>query len=182
MAEPHGVHRSSSSPDCRPHPFSVIAPIKISILPFTRPCPNLSKQYFRNSRESGLLTESVPLLCRTGNNLSHIWRYDYGRQPYTGASCRIVLARIYVDRCRLGGGYQLPVRADRPRPFGGIGRAFLEVQTLGECRGLRRHMILVGILITVLGFVLALLSLTITSSVNGRLIIVLVGIAISLAG
>ena len=41
---------------------------------------------------------------------------------------------------------------------------------------------LVGILITVLGFVLALLSLTITSSVNGRLIIVLVGIAISLAG
>ncbi len=43
-------------------------------------------------------------------------------------------------------------------------------------------MILVGILITVLGFVLALLSLTITSSVNGRLIIVLVGIAISLAG
>jgi len=43
-------------------------------------------------------------------------------------------------------------------------------------------MMLVGILITVLGFVLALLSLTITSSVNGRLIIVLVGIAISLAG
>ena len=43
-------------------------------------------------------------------------------------------------------------------------------------------MILVGILITVLGFVLALLSLTITSSVNGRLIIVLVGIALSLGG
>jgi hypothetical protein len=43
-------------------------------------------------------------------------------------------------------------------------------------------MILAGILITLLGFVLALLSLTITSSVNGRLIIVLVGIAISLAG
>jgi hypothetical protein len=43
-------------------------------------------------------------------------------------------------------------------------------------------MILAGILITLLGFVLALLSLTITSSVNGRLIIVLIGIAVSLAG
>ena len=43
-------------------------------------------------------------------------------------------------------------------------------------------MILAGILITLLGFVLALLSLTITSSVNGRLIIVLVGIAVSLGG
>jgi len=43
-------------------------------------------------------------------------------------------------------------------------------------------MILAGILITVLGFVLALLSLTITSSVNGRLIIVLIGIAVSLTG
>ena len=43
-------------------------------------------------------------------------------------------------------------------------------------------MILVGIVITFLGFVLALLSLTITSSVNGRLILVLAGIAISLAG
>ena len=43
-------------------------------------------------------------------------------------------------------------------------------------------MILAGILITLLGFVLALLSLTITSSVNGRLIIVLIGIAVSLGG
>jgi hypothetical protein len=33
-----------------------------------------------------------------------------------------------------------------------------------------------------LGFVLALFSLSITSSVNGRLIMVLVGIAISLTG
>jgi hypothetical protein len=43
-------------------------------------------------------------------------------------------------------------------------------------------MILAGILITLLGFVLAFLSLTITSSVNGRLIIVLIGIAVSLGG
>ena len=43
-------------------------------------------------------------------------------------------------------------------------------------------MILAGILITLLGFVIALLSLTLTSSVNGRLIIVLIGIAVSLAG
>jgi hypothetical protein len=43
-------------------------------------------------------------------------------------------------------------------------------------------MMLAGIAITVLGFVLALFSLSITSSVNGRLIMVLVGIAISLTG
>ena len=39
-----------------------------------------------------------------------------------------------------------------------------------------------GLLVTFLGFVLALLSLTLTSSVNGRLIIVLVGLAVSLVG
>jgi hypothetical protein len=43
-------------------------------------------------------------------------------------------------------------------------------------------MMLAGIAITVLGFVLALFSLSITSSVNGRLIMVLVGIVISLTG
>jgi hypothetical protein len=43
-------------------------------------------------------------------------------------------------------------------------------------------MVLAGIAITILGFVLALFSLSITSSVNGRLIMVLVGIAISLTG
>ena len=41
---------------------------------------------------------------------------------------------------------------------------------------------ILGILVTLLGFVLALLSLTITTSVNGRLIIVLVGLAVSLGG
>jgi len=43
-------------------------------------------------------------------------------------------------------------------------------------------MILVGIAVTVLGFVLAFLSLAITTSANARLGIVLVGIALSIAG
>lgn len=43
-------------------------------------------------------------------------------------------------------------------------------------------MILVGVLVTLLGFVLAVLSLAMTSSVNGRLILVLAGLAISLTG
>ena len=43
-------------------------------------------------------------------------------------------------------------------------------------------MILAGIAITLLGFVLAFLSLGITSSVNGRLVMVLIGLAISLTG
>ena len=43
-------------------------------------------------------------------------------------------------------------------------------------------MIAVGILITVLGFILSFLSLAITTSVTGRLVIVLAGIAISIAG
>ena len=43
-------------------------------------------------------------------------------------------------------------------------------------------MILAGIAITLLGFVLAFLSLGITSSVNGRLVMVLIGLAISFTG
>lgn len=43
-------------------------------------------------------------------------------------------------------------------------------------------MILIGILVTLLGFVLSVLSLVLTSSVGGRLATVLVGLAISLFG
>ncbi|MGB8493774.1 MAG: hypothetical protein WCE53_05180 [Candidatus Acidiferrum sp.] len=43
-------------------------------------------------------------------------------------------------------------------------------------------MILVGILLTLLGFVISLLSLAVTSSVGGRLAMVLVGLAVSLFG
>jgi cytochrome c biogenesis protein CcdA len=43
-------------------------------------------------------------------------------------------------------------------------------------------MILLGILITFLGFVISLLSLGMTSSVNGRMIMVLIGIAVSFTG
>ncbi len=43
-------------------------------------------------------------------------------------------------------------------------------------------MILVGILITVLGFVISLLSLSMASGVNARMFMVLAGIAVSLAG
>jgi hypothetical protein len=43
-------------------------------------------------------------------------------------------------------------------------------------------MTLVGIVVTLLGFVIALMSLPMTTSVNARLIIVLVGIAVSLTG
>ena len=39
-----------------------------------------------------------------------------------------------------------------------------------------------GLLVTFLGFVIALLSLTLTTSVNARMIIVLVGLAMSLIG
>ena len=39
-----------------------------------------------------------------------------------------------------------------------------------------------GLLVTFLGFVLALMSLTLTTSVNARLFIVLAGLAISLVG
>lgn len=43
-------------------------------------------------------------------------------------------------------------------------------------------MILVGLLVTLLGFALSVLSLAITSSVGGRLVIVLVGLGLSLFG
>jgi hypothetical protein len=43
-------------------------------------------------------------------------------------------------------------------------------------------MIFVGILITLLGFVISFLSLGMTQSVNGRMALVLVGIAVSFAG
>jgi len=43
-------------------------------------------------------------------------------------------------------------------------------------------MILVGILLTLLGFVISVLSLGVTSSVGGRLAMVLFGLAVSLFG
>ncbi len=43
-------------------------------------------------------------------------------------------------------------------------------------------MVLMGIAVTLLGFVLALSSLAVTSNVNGRLIMVLVGLAVSFTG
>jgi len=43
-------------------------------------------------------------------------------------------------------------------------------------------MAILGILVTFLGFVISFLSLTVASSVNGRLIMVLAGLAVSLAG
>lgn len=43
-------------------------------------------------------------------------------------------------------------------------------------------MIYAGILITLLGFIISLLSLPMTASVNGRLVIVLIGLAVSLFG
>jgi hypothetical protein len=42
--------------------------------------------------------------------------------------------------------------------------------------------ILVGIAVTVLGFVISVLSLGMTSTANGRLVMVLVGLAVSLLG
>lgn len=43
-------------------------------------------------------------------------------------------------------------------------------------------MILLGILVTFLGFLISLVSLGVTSSVSGRLIMVLIGLAMSLTG
>ena len=40
----------------------------------------------------------------------------------------------------------------------------------------------IGIVVTFLGFVIAVLSLGMTSSVNGRMIMVLVGLAVTLFG
>ena len=43
-------------------------------------------------------------------------------------------------------------------------------------------MILVGIVVTVFGFVISLLSLGMTSTVSARMVMVLVGLAVSLLG
>jgi hypothetical protein len=43
-------------------------------------------------------------------------------------------------------------------------------------------MLWLGIAVTVLGFIISLLSLTITTSVGGRMVIVLVGLAVTLVG
>jgi hypothetical protein len=43
-------------------------------------------------------------------------------------------------------------------------------------------MVAMGILVTLLGFVLSVLSLAISSSVSGRLVIVLAGLAVCLTG
>jgi len=43
-------------------------------------------------------------------------------------------------------------------------------------------MIPIGIIVTLLGFVISLLSLTLASSVGGRLVLVLFGLAVSLFG
>jgi hypothetical protein len=43
-------------------------------------------------------------------------------------------------------------------------------------------MILVGVLLAFLGFLISVLSLAVTSSVTGRLVMVLVGLAVSLFG
>lgn len=43
-------------------------------------------------------------------------------------------------------------------------------------------MILIGILMTFLGFLLAVLSLGMSASVGGRMVIVLIGLAVSLTG
>ena len=43
-------------------------------------------------------------------------------------------------------------------------------------------MALLGILVTFLGFVISLLSLGVMSSVNGRMVMVLAGLAVSLIG
>jgi len=43
-------------------------------------------------------------------------------------------------------------------------------------------MALVGVLITLLGWVIAVLSVALTSSVGGRMVLVLIGIAVCLVG
>jgi hypothetical protein len=43
-------------------------------------------------------------------------------------------------------------------------------------------MVLLGLVITFLGFVISLLSLTMTSSVNARMVMVLIGLAVSFTG
>jgi hypothetical protein len=43
-------------------------------------------------------------------------------------------------------------------------------------------MAFIGVLITLLGFVIAILSVAVTSSVGGRMVVVLIGIAVCLIG
>ena len=43
-------------------------------------------------------------------------------------------------------------------------------------------MAILGIVVTFLGFVISLMSLSMMSSVNGRMVMVLVGLAVSLVG
>ena len=43
-------------------------------------------------------------------------------------------------------------------------------------------MVLVGLVMTLLGFVISLLSLGMTTSVNARMVMVLIGIAVSFTG
>jgi len=43
-------------------------------------------------------------------------------------------------------------------------------------------LILIGVLVTLLGFLISLLSLTLTSSVGGRLALVVLGLCVSLFG
>ena len=43
-------------------------------------------------------------------------------------------------------------------------------------------MIFAGILITLLGFIISVLSLAMTTSVSGRMVMVLIGLAVSLTG
>jgi len=43
-------------------------------------------------------------------------------------------------------------------------------------------MLAAGVVVTFLGFLISVMSLSMTSSVNGRLIMVLLGIAVSLGG
>jgi hypothetical protein len=43
-------------------------------------------------------------------------------------------------------------------------------------------LILIGLLVTLLGFLISVFSLTLTSSVGGRLVLVLLGLAVSLFG
>lgn len=43
-------------------------------------------------------------------------------------------------------------------------------------------MALIGVLLTALGFLVAILSVAVTSSVGGRMVVVLIGIVMSLVG
>jgi cytochrome c biogenesis protein CcdA len=64
-------------------------------------------------------------------------------------------------------------------------RTFSEVQALGTQGKLKRSepiMLVAGIFVTLLGFVISLLSLSVASGVNTRLLIVVLGIAVSLFG